>query len=935
MNPQQQEGIQSADGSVLLLAGAGSGKTRVITHRIAYLIQERGVPADSILAVTFTNKAAKEMAERVDKILGHSSLAKPMLATFHSFCVRVLRRDIEALRVGGVGLTRTFAIYDEADQQAVVKQALKRLAIDDKTLKPRVALGRISWAKNHLIDPQEYFLASTNPMEEKIAHVFEIYKKELFKANALDFDDLLLETVRLLKSSAETRERYNRRYKYILIDEYQDTNRPQYELMKLLAGSNGNVCVVGDEDQSIYSWRGADIKNILEFEKDFPGTKTIRLEQNYRSTQMILEGASAVVAQNTQRKGKNLWTAREGGSLIGYYEAPDGENEALFVADRVQKYLREAGGQDDQPRCAVLYRTNSQSRLVEEALRRYGIQYHMVGGFSFYDRAEVKDILSYLKLVQNVHDSVALGRVVNSPPRGIGKTTMETLERMALSSGMSTWDAIGRAIEDKLLPQRALMALSGFRRLIEDSRAMLGPGFAEKLAGDLAQDVSDSLSLDAAEDNADISFGFGAAEEVPMANTEIEDTGANASFDTSFNFGFDFGPSEEISTIAPVNAADSDEAHGIDASSFNPFAPIVLKKSAGTRMERTAEMKMDDEKSAFRKPGDAATLPELIKFLNDRSGYIRALEEEATPESFSRIENLKELANAAQDAQERGETLHEFLDHAALASDADSYSEEARVTLMTLHAAKGLEFPLVFLTGMEEGLFPHSRTLTDPTGLEEERRLCYVGMTRAMDMLVMTRARYRRRYGSDMPEPSIASRFLEEVPARLVEDLGSPPARPQFSGSEYGSGYGRTYATPYPKANRFGWSNADEGERHYSYEDEDQSGERGAKAAARATGFGAGRVGQSRKTAAPGQSMDNIASFFAARGQKISRPKLEVEAPTGKTGLRQGSRVRHPKYGEGTVFRREGEGDDAKITVQFQQHGVKKLVEKFAQLERL
>jgi DNA helicase-2/ATP-dependent DNA helicase PcrA len=921
---------------VLLLAGAGSGKTRVITHRIAYLIQERGVPADSILAVTFTNKAAKEMAERVDKILGHSSLAKPMLATFHSFCVRVLRRDIEALRVGGVGLTRTFAIYDETDQQAVVKQALKRLAIDDKTLKPRVALGRISWAKNHMIDPQEYFLASTNPMEEKIAHVFEIYKKELFKANALDFDDLLLETVRLLKSSAETRERYNRRYKYILIDEYQDTNRPQYELMKLLAGSNGNVCVVGDEDQSIYSWRGADIKNILEFEKDFPGTKTIRLEQNYRSTQMILESASAVVAHNTQRKGKNLWTAREGGSLIGYYEAPDGENEALFVADRVQKYLREAGGQDDQPRCAVLYRTNSQSRLVEEALRRYGIQYHMVGGFSFYDRAEVKDILSYLKLVQNVHDSVALGRVVNSPPRGIGKTTMETLERMALSSGMSTWDAIGRAIEDKLLPQRALMALSGFRRLIEDARAMLGPGFAEKLAGDLIEDGNASLPLDA--DDTDVSFGFGTAseEQAPTANAEVEDTGADTSFDTSFNFGFDFGPSEEISTIAPVNAEDSDEAHEIDASNFNPFAPVVLKKSAGTTMERAAEIKMDDEKPAFRKPGDAATLPELIKFLNDRSGYIRALEEEATPESFSRIENLKELANAAQDAQERGETLHEFLDHAALVSDADGYSEEARVTLMTLHAAKGLEFPLVFLTGMEEGLFPHSRTLTDPTGLEEERRLCYVGMTRAMDTLVMTRARYRRRYGSDMPEPSIASRFLEEVPARLVEDLGSPPARLQFSASEYGSGYGRPYATPYPKANRFGRSNAEEGERHYSYEDEDQSGERGAKAAARATGFGgASRSGQSGKTAAPGQSMDNIASFLAARGQKLSRPKLEVETPAGKTGLKQGSRVRHPKYGEGTVFRREGEGDDAKITVQFQQHGVKKLVEKFAQLERL
>jgi DNA helicase-2/ATP-dependent DNA helicase PcrA len=927
MNPQQQEGIQSVDGPVLLLAGAGSGKTRVITHRIAYLIQERGVPADAILAVTFTNKAAKEMADRVDKILGRGSLAKPMLATFHSFCVRVLRRDIEALRVGGVGLTKTFAIYDETDQQAVVKQALKRLAIDDKSLKPRVALGRISWAKNHMIDPQEYFLASTNPMEEKIAHIFEIYKKELFKANALDFDDLLLETVRLLKSSGETRERYNRRYKYLLIDEYQDTNRPQYELMKLLAGPDANVCVVGDEDQSIYSWRGADIKNILEFEKDFPGTKTIRLEQNYRSTQIILEGAGAVVAQNTQRKGKNLFTTREGGSLIGYYEAPDGENEALFIADRIQRYLREAGGQVDLPRCAVLYRTNSQSRLVEEALRRYQIQHHMVGGFSFYDRAEVKDILSYLKLVQNVHDSVALGRVVNSPPRGIGKTTMETLERMALSSGTSTWDAIGHAIQDRLLPARALQALSGFRRLIEDARAMLGAAFAEKLSEDVAQDNDASLLTDAAEEaEADVSFGFG--------DPESEGTGVDPSFDTSFNFGFDFGPSEEMSTIAAENASDSDAAHGIDSASFNPFAPVVLKRSADTTMNRAAEIKMAGEKPAFRKPGDAATLPELIKFLNDRSGYIRALEEEATPESFSRIENLKELANAAQDAQERGETLHEFLDHAALVSDADSYSEEARVTLMTLHAAKGLEFPLVFLTGMEEGLFPHSRTLTDPTGLEEERRLCYVGMTRAMDTLIMTRARYRRRYGSDMPESSIASRFLEEVPSRLVEDLGSPPARPQFSGSNYGSGYGGAYATPYPKGNRFGRPSPEQGEQHYSYEDEDQSGER---ISARPSGLPGvnNRAGYSSKTALPGQSIDNITSFFAARGQKISRPKLEVQEQIGKTGLRQGSRVRHPKYGEGTVFRREGDGDDAKITVQFQQHGVKKLVEKFAQLERL
>ncbi len=860
MNPQQREGILAVDGPVLLLAGAGSGKTRVITHRIAYLIEERGVSPDNILAVTFTNKAAKEMGERVEKILGHNTLAQPTIATFHSFCVRVLRRDIEALRIGTKGLTRTFAIYDETDQQAVVKQAIKRLHLDDKSLKPRVALGRISWAKNHMIDPQEYFLASTNPIEEKIAHIYKIYKEELDKANALDFDDLLLETVRLLKSSAEVRERYNRRYKYLLIDEYQDTNRPQYELMKLL-GKHGNVCVVGDEDQSIYSWRGADIKNILDFEKDFPNARTIRLEQNYRSTQIILEGASAVVAQNTQRKGKNLFTTREGGSLIGYYEAPDGENEALFIADRIAKYFREAAaGTDnpaDSPRCAVLYRTNSQSRLVEEALRRYQIQYHMVGGFSFYDRAEVKDILSYLKLVQNPHDSIALGRVVNSPPRGIGKTTMDTLERVALTTGSSSWDAIERVAEERLLPARAITALSNFRKLIEDARAMLGPDFLAHLSTDLAPTdsvisteaahlprsgetpvLSDAasataLSQDSSDDDINFDFGFATDDPTPLT---IAANDANADFDTSFNFDFDFGPTEEISTITPENAtlsgapssapsrASEEEAKvgPQDASaSINPFAPVPLKQSASAatraRLDRIVEAQAGDHATAneadaraFRKPGDPATLPELIKFLNDRSGYIRALEDEATPESFSRIENLKELANAAQDATCRGECLAEFLDHAALVSDADSYSAEARVTLMTLHAAKGLEFPLVFLAGMEEGLFPHSRTLQDPTQMEEERRLCYVGMTRAMDTLIMTRARYRRRYGNDSPESSMPSRFLEEVPSKLIEDM-SPAS------------YGSSYSTPYPQRNRRPGTTDDfSNDSGYSYEDESQ-----------------------------------------------------------------------------------------------------------------
>src|SRR5579863_4834711 len=371
LNPEQRAAVEITEGPLLILAGAGSGKTRVITSGIAWLIQQNNVAADSILAVTFTNKAAAEMGERVEKLLGHSTVAKPLIATFHSLCVRILRRDIEALKVGNDGLTRSFAIYDENDQQGIVKQIMRRMGLDTKQLTPRTVLGRISWAKNHMMDPQEYYLDSSDQNGERIAHIYQSYKAELKKNNALDFDDLLLEAARLLKVSAETRERYQRRYRYLLVDEYQDTNRPQYELMKLLASEHKNVCAVGDEDQSIYSWRGADIRNILEFEKDFPDAKIVRLEQNYRSTQIILEAAGAVVANNIRRKGKKLWTDRQGGSLIGYCEAPDGENEALFIADRIQAFLRQAQNSSETQdpggaqQCAVLYRTNSQSRLVE------------------------------------------------------------------------------------------------------------------------------------------------------------------------------------------------------------------------------------------------------------------------------------------------------------------------------------------------------------------------------------------------------------------------------------------------------------------------------------------------------------------------------------------------------------------------------------------
>ncbi len=958
MNPQQRAGVEAVDGPVLILAGAGSGKTRVITHRIAYLIEARGVSPDSILAVTFTNKASAEMRERVDKLLSGSTLAQPLLSTFHSFCVRVLRRDIEALRVGtgpDAGLTRSFAIYDESDQQAIVKQAMRRMGVDDKQLTPRTVLGRISWAKNHMLDPQEFYLNSTDPTTEKISHIYEAYRKELRKNNALDFDDLLVETVRLLKSSADVRERYNRKFQYILIDEYQDTNRPQYELMKLLAGRKHNICVVGDEDQSIYSWRGADIKNILEFEKDFPEAKVIRLEQNYRSTQNILEGASAVVARNIQRKGKNLFTERVGGSLIGYYEAPDGENEALFIADYIQKYFRKAGEEVESPRVAVLYRTNSQSRLIEEALRRYGITYTMVGGFSFYDRSEIKDLLSYLKLVQNPHDSIALGRVINVPTRGIGRTTLDTLERVALETGASTWTAISHAIKNKLLPQRALIALEGFRNMIGDAHAMLSPDFAGKLSADLTaiageEPLPPANQLEAMGDQSadvedDVSFEFG--EEEMMGQEPAQ--AASVDEDTSFDFGDElqgglFSLESDSSPVRSGKEADSDT--GFDPASFNPFGnaesgfnakgPIPLQSAAPT-------VESPKRIDGFRAPGDAATLPELIRFLIDRSGYIKALEDEGTPEAFSRIENLKELANAAQDAEERGETLSEFLDHAALVSDTDKYNADSRVTLMTLHAAKGLEFPLVLLSGMEEGLFPSSRSMNDPAGLEEERRLCYVGMTRAMDTLIVSRARFRRRYGNDMPDVSIASRFLEEIPEHLLEDLSGAGSGSNYGARMYGSsvtsgGYGGSYG-----GYRSRRPNVDDDEtgstsRHYSYEDEDQSSGGHAKAGAYR---GAGASSPNRPTTPGGgrnpHSIDNIASFFGGRGGAkgaVPRPRLPVPEPTGKTGFQSGQRVRHPKYGEGTIHRREGDGDDAKLTVQFVKFGIKKLVEKFANLER-
>ncbi|MBI3934917.1 MAG: UvrD-helicase domain-containing protein [Acidobacteria bacterium] len=738
LNPQQREAVESTEGPLLILAGAGSGKTRVITYRIAWLIEHCGVRPSSILAVTFTNKAADEMRERVARLVPVAGVSRPWVSTFHSFCVRVLRDEGER-----IGLRHDFSIYDEDDQLRVVKACIRHLGLVEKEIQARPVLSRISFAKNHGRSPETFFQSAADPLAERVAVLFDLYTRDLKKAGAVDFDDLLLEAARLFREDAEAAMKYNERFHYILVDEFQDTNRPQYELVRLLTRVRQNLCAVGDEDQSIYSWRGADIRNIVEFEQDYPDAKILRLEENYRSTQCILDAASAVVAHNRYRKGKTLWTSRQGGAKIGLYAGLDAENESLFVADWISK----RHGSEPETRFAVLYRTNAQSRLYEEALRRYSLAYNVVGAISFYERAEVKDLLAYLKAASNLQDSISLIRIINSPPRGIGETTVRKIEALALESGIAFWDAMGNALDENLLPSRSTAAVREFRSLMEELHQML----------------------------------------------------------------------------------------------------------------------------------PQATVADILKTVIERTKYVDLLEQEGTPEAFSRLENIQELANAAADSRDRGENLQEFLDHAALVSDVDAYDGGARITLMTLHSAKGLEFPVVFLGGMEEGLLPHSRSLLNAQALEEERRLCYVGMTRAQDLLILTRAAARRHYGSQMPETSRPSRFLNEVPPQLIEDFSAPQP-----------------------ASR---------ERIYEYNSE---------------AYGQGT------TRSP--SFSNVRKYF---GVEDAAALGNDSASAGLAPLRPGSRVRHPKYGYGTVLRREGNGENTKLTVSFPGVGVKKLVERYADLERM
>ena len=794
LNPQQREAVEMVEGPLLVLAGAGSGKTRVITYRIAHLIKNAGVRPDQILAVTFTNKAAEEMRSRVEASLGSSlRAASPLISTFHSLCVRLLRRDVERMEAG---YTKNFTIYDADDQARVVRQIIKDLDIDDKSIGARQALSAISWAKNRGISPAGYTAQSEYIADrtERIARIYKLYGERLAQANAMDFDDLLIKAVELLRRVEEVRAYYHERFRHVMIDEFQDTNGIQYELARLISVGSAKIergqyadesmwrgrslCVVGDVDQSVYGWRGSDFNIILGFQHDFASTRIIKLEQNYRSTQTILEAANRVIERNKKRLPKTLFASPElgEGGPIGYYQSYDGEGEAAFVAEKIEQHLR----REPSDRVAVLYRTNSQSRLFEESLRRRGIAYNIVGGFSFYERAEVKDVIAYLKLALNPDDDVALGRIINSPPRGIGKTTMDTLAREQRDLGVSLWETIKVTVEKQSVGPRAAASLDVFRQVIK--------GLGERVeAGQPLSDVVKAATLD--------------------------------------------------------------------------------------------------------------------------TGYVRALQEEKTEEAEGRLNNIEELVTASVEAQEQGETLRDFIDHAALVSDTDQYRSDARVTLMTMHSAKGLEFPVVFVVGMEEGLFPHSRAASSEEELEEERRLCYVAITRAQHQLYISHAMRRRVWGEEMrAEPS---RFLNEIPLELLKDLSLGPSwlgfaeRPETRHNrEAISSLRGDSRPPVKKTSNYGGKtyNSAESVRDFFKLRNREGSDRGDES--------------------------------SAPGRTRSESKGGGKSRASESGFRLGARVRHARYGLGVVLRVEGVGEDAKLTVSFPGYGQKKFVAKYAQLEK-
>ena len=751
LNNKQYEAVVNTEGPCLVIAGAGSGKTKVLTHKIAYLMQEKNAKPWDILAITFTNKAANEMKERIEGLVG-DAVRDMWIGTFHSICVKILRRFIDR-----IGFESSFIIFDTSDQKTLIKACLKELGIDDKMFTDRAVQSEISNAKNEMLEPEQYLVRSNGDFrKEKIASIYQLYQKKLKENNAIDFDDIINYTIKILLENLDVLEYYSNKFKYILVDEYQDTNKAQFTLVTMLASKNGNITVVGDNDQGIYSFRGADISNILNFERDFPGTKIIKLEQNYRCTGNILNVANSVIKHNEVKYDKKLWTENETGNLPKFYLADNEYDEGTYIVKQIEHLKREEYYKYSD--FAILYRMNTQSRAIEDILRRENIPYKIVGGLKFYERKEIKDIISYLRLIQNQSDNLSLKRIINEPKRGIGKTSLENIEQLSNSNGVSMYEIIKNA----------------------------------------------------------------------------EQYGLNRVFLNSREF---------------VNAIEE----------------LIAQK-------------------------EELSISELIKQTLKKTGYVKALEQENTIEAENRIENLDEFLTVAIEFEEEfaENKLSDFLEGITLSSDLDNMEEaEESVTLMTLHSAKGLEFPVVFLVGMEEGIFPGYKSIGEPKELEEERRLCYVGITRAKENLYLTCSKQRTIFGSTSCNPM--SRFLKEIPKELLDGYEEEDSKKEFSDTKYSWTYGRK----------------DNGNIK-TYKITEQK----SKVAA-ASGF-------------MFRTADNFLNSLTSNKKQETIDLSKYE---------EGVRVFHKKFGEGTIQLVEPEGEDLKVDINFDKVGHKRLMAKFAGLE--
>ena len=759
LNDKQKEAVLATEGPCLVIAGAGSGKTKVLTHKIAYLMSEKYIKPWNILAITFTNKAANEMKERVEKLVGEA--AKDMwIGTFHSICVRILRKYIDRL-----GFDHSFLIFDTSDQRTLIKECMKALKIDDKMFTDRSILAEISNGKNEMLEPKAYQVKYAGDYrKEIIGRVYELYQQKLKENNAIDFDDIINYTIKILTENEDALEYYTNKFQYVLVDEYQDTNKAQFTLVTILASKHGNITVVGDNDQGIYSFRGADISNILNFERDFPGTKLIKLEQNYRCTGNILKAANSVIKHNENKYEKKLWTENDEGSLPVIHKADDEYDEGRYIVEEINHLRREEYFKYSD--FVVLYRMNSQSRAIEEILRREGVPYKIVGGLKFYERKEIKDIISYLRLIYNFSDNISLRRIINEPKRGIGKTSIDNIQEISDKTGLSMFDIIKHADEYGL--NRVKANADEFVKVIEELR----------------------------------------------------------------------GKIEELS------------------------------------------------------------ISELIKETLNKTGYVKALEQENTTEAETRIENLEEFLTVAIEFEEEEaeNTLADFLEGITLSSDIDGMEDtDDSVTLMTLHSAKGLEFPVVFLVGLEEGIFPGNKSIGEPKELEEERRLFYVGITRAKQFLYLTCAKKRTIFGSTSYNQ--ISRFINEIPSDLLEgyDELDGSKEDEYADSPYKWEYGTSQKVKTYKVE----SNLNKREN----------------------------VAASNINSNSGFQFKTAESFLNSLNRKKEESNFDISK------FKEGQRIYHKKFGEGTINKIEAEGEDYKLDISFDKAGHKRLMAKFANLE--